>query len=99
MNKFLIILCFLLIVSNGYALRASRPFILKYPLDQEQISQLNKYMEEIWFMQNGRSEFDIGTSQKTMARNGELWFIDTGGVIRIQIKGSDQIFTFTPDGY
>ena len=93
MNKVLIITVVLLIAVTAYAFRATHPFILKYPVDQEQISQLNKFLEEIWLMQNGRSELDIVTAVKTNARNGEMWMIQTGSVVRLQWKANNIIWT------
>ena len=95
MRKFFIIL--LIVTSLGF--RINRPPLLSEPLDQEQINKINSYLEDVWNLQNGEFNFDIKTTTKTNADNGDLWFIQTGAVIRIQYKANDHIFTLTPDGY
>jgi len=98
MKKLILILFFISFCSTVYALRIARPLVLSYPITQEQVSQLNRYLEDVWNMQSGRYEMDTVTSTKTNSRNGEMWMIKTGPTIRIQYKSGDHIFTITPDG-
>jgi hypothetical protein len=91
---FLVLLC-----TSAYALRVPKPPTLTEPLKEDNISQLNKYLESVWHMQYGRYELDIVTSPKTKANNGEMWLVQTGQVIRVQYMGNGHIFTITPDGY
>ena len=84
-NKFfwiLIIIIFLL-SSQAIALRINKPFTLTYPLTKEQIIQLNKYLDDLWNIQNGRQSLDIVTTTKTNAENGEIWLISTGYRLRL----------------
>lgn len=99
MRKVIILLCFLLFVPSIQAFRISRPPKLTKKLDGNQITQLNNFLESIWYLQQGEFNFDITTSVKTNANNGDLWFNDTNGIVRIQYKANDRIFSITPDGY
>ena len=74
-------------------LRVNRPYTLSYPITEEQVSQLNRYLEDIWNIQNGRFELDVVTTPKNNARNGEVWMIQTGATVRLQWKGNGTIFT------
>lgn len=99
-NKTIIIVLVVLCITTGaLALRANRPPILTYPLEEDQISDLNRFMENIWNMQYGRFELDVVTTTKTKANNGEVWIIYTGPVGYIQFKANDHIYTITPDGW
>lgn len=93
MSRIIITVLILLACVEAFALRVNRPIKLKYPITEEQVSQLNAYLEEIWLMQNGRFEFDVVTSPKTNSRNGEIWLIQTGLNVRLQWKGNDIIWT------
>lgn len=92
-KRILLFIAVLLIASNVYALRVSRPPKLTNPLDDGQVNQLNEYLEQIWYMQQGRHELDIVTTAKTNARNGEIWIIQTGAICRIQIKANNRVYT------
>ena len=90
MSKFItawVVLIILVITVNVYALRISKPLTLTYPLTAEQISQLNKYSEEIWLIQNGRFEFDVTTS-KTNAKNGEVWINSSNNKLEWKSNGT-----------
>ena len=89
----------LLISSLVYGYRISRPVTFTYPLDKEQVSKLNNYLEDIWTLQNGRFNFDVVTTTKSNADAGTIWFIQTGNVVRLHTKYNGHIFTFSPDGY
>jgi len=95
---FILILVFC-VGGTSFALRASRPPILTAPITEDQISQLNRHLENMWNVQSGRFESDVTTIPKTNAKDGELWFIETGTTTRIQIKSNNTVFTFTPDNY
>ena len=86
MRKILIILVVLNIATMGYALRVSRPLALTMPITQDQLNQLNVYLSDIWNIQNGRVEFDIVTTSKTGAKEGEIWIYNNAGTYSIQTK-------------
>lgn len=90
-NKFLAVIIVLLIATNIYAYRISRPVTLKYPITEEQVSQLNKYLEELWLIQNGRQELDVVTTTKSSAKEGEIWIILTGATSQIQWKAGGDV--------
>ncbi len=99
MRKLLTILIILNIATMAYALRASRPLTLTMPLTQDQLTQLNAYLNDIWNMQNGRFELDIVTTSKSGAKNGEVWIKKTGSTYYLEIKAGDAVRTspaFTP---
>lgn len=90
MNKFLRLWTFLLVLltaTNVLALRINKPLTLNYPITQEQISQLNKFLEELWLIQNGRVELDVTTS-KTSAKEGEVWINSSTNKIEWKSNGS-----------
>ena len=99
MRRVFLVIIALLICVDIYAFRASRPPKLIHPLDDGQINQLNEFLENIWYVQNGLIDLDIVTTSKMSARNGEIWIVWTAPVARIQYKARDTIFTITPDGY
>ena len=80
-------LILLVITVNVYALRVSKPLTLTYPITAEQVSQLNKYLEEIWLIQNGRQELDVVSSSKTSPKNGEIWLNSGTNKIEFRIGG------------
>ena len=99
MKKFVIALLILNIATIGYALRASRPPVLTMPLTQDQLTQLNVYLNDLWNMQNGRFELDIVTTSKSGAKNGEIWIKKTGATYYLEFKAGDAVRTspaFTP---
>ena len=91
-KKLLIVIAILLIAGNALALRALRPFTLVNPITEDQVSQLNKYLEELWNMQNGRFEFDVVSTTKSNANNGEMW-IETDVTAEIKYRANDTTFT------
>jgi anti-sigma-K factor RskA len=98
-NKFLLTatcLVSLLITTSVYALRIQRPLVLTYPLTQDQVSQLNKFLEEIWLLQQGRFELDIVTTTKSNAKNGEIWIFNDGGTYKLAFKAGGAVRTITP---
>ena len=60
---------------------------MTYPLTEGQISQLNKYLEEIWLIQNGRQELDVVSSAKSTPKNGEIWLNSSTNQIQFRIGG------------
>lgn len=99
MRKLLIVLIVLNIATMAYALRASRPLTLTMPLTQDQLTQLNVYLNDIWNMQSGRFELDIVTTSKSGAKNGEIWIKNTGGTYYLEVKAGGAVRTspaFTP---
>ena len=99
MRKIVIAFVILNIATIGYALRASRPPVLTMPLTQDQLTQLNVYLNDLWYMQTGRIELDIVTTSKSGARNGEVWIKNTAGTYYLEFKAGDAVRTspaFTP---
>lgn len=93
MNKTLIIIAVLFIATNVLALRANRPPKLSFPVKEDEIKELNRFLESSWFVDNGRYELDVVTTPKTDARNGELWIIQTGITCKLQWKANDIVWT------
>lgn len=93
MNKILIILVIALITTNVFALRTNRPIKLSFPIKEEEVNELNRFLENAWFIQNGRYELDVVTVPKTDARDGELWIIQTGITCRLQWKANGIVWT------
>jgi len=96
MKKIIIALVILNIATIGYALRASRPPVLTMPLTQDQLTQLNVYLNDLWNMQNGRFELDVVTSTKSSAKNGEIWVFNDSGTYKLQFKAGGSVRTITP---
>ena len=100
MRKVLISSLFMfLFCTMAYGFRINRPALFSEPIDKDQINRLNTYLEDVWNLQNGEFNFDINSSTKTNADNGDMWFIQTGSTVRLQFKANNHIFTITPDGY
>ena len=100
MRRFLLVIMFITFgISVVYGFRVNRPPLLNHPLDQEQINKLNSFLQDIWNLQNGEFNLDIVTSTKTNAKNGDIWFIQTGNNVRIQYKAANHIYTVTADGW
>ena len=90
-KKIFITILVLLTATNVYALRIQRPPVLRNPITEDQLSQLNKYMEQIFNLQNGRYELDIVTTDKSDANEGEIWIKNTGGVYSIRTMAGGTI--------
>ena len=91
MNKLNIFLTFLLIICNAssvFGLRASAPPNLTHPITEGQITQLNKYLDDVWDITNGRIELNIYTTAPTDAKNGEVWLNSTSNQIQFKIGGT-----------
>ena len=86
MKKIIIIIGILLCASTVIAYRTNKPIKLRYPITEEQISQLNNFLEEIWLMQNGRFELDV-TATKTGAKTGEIWINSTSHKLEWAVDG------------
>lgn len=63
------------------------------------MTRLNTDLLNLWYLQQGEFNFDTETSAKTNAKNGDVWFIQTGLVVRLQFKAADRVWTITPDGF
>ena len=96
MRKIVIAFVILNIATIGYALRASRPPVLTMPLTQDQLTQLNVYLNDLWYMQTGRIELDVVTSTKSNAKNGEIWIFNDAGTYKLQFKAGGSVRTITP---
>ena len=79
-------------MTNAFGFRVSKPPVISYPLSKQQVEVLNKYLEDIWNMQNGRFQLDVVSSAKTSAENGEVWIV--GGTM--QFKSGGTVYTLTP---
>ena len=88
-----------LLATNVYALRINKPPVLTEPITGDQITQLNRYLEDLWNISNGRFELDTVSTSKGNAKNGEIWILKTGLVGRIQYKTEGIVYTITPDGH
>lgn len=84
---------------EAFGYRLDRPITFTYPLDERQVRKLNNTLQDLWNVQNGRQNFDVISSLKSNADNGDLWFIQTGETVYIHFKGNDHVFTITPDGF
>ena len=87
LNKILIIVLIFMISKDAFGLRISRPLTLKYPITEDQVSQINKYLEDLWNIQNGRFELDVTTS-KTSAKEGEIWVNSSTNKLEWMSNGS-----------
>lgn len=97
MNKSIIILfCIILTGVNVWALRINRPPSLSYPITQDEISQLNRFLEDSYNIQQGRFEFDVVTTSKSAAKNGEIWIMDSYPTMSIQFKARNNVYTLSP---
>lgn len=99
MKKLLVIVLILLSATTAFAFRINRPHTMSNPISEEQLTQLNSYLESVWNLQNGEFNFDITTTTKSGADNGDIWFVQTGSVIRLQFRANNHTFTITPDGF
>lgn len=95
-NKIFLIINIILLSTNVWALRINRPPSLSYPITQDEVSNLNRFLEDIYNIQQGRFEMDVTTLSKTNAKNGEFWVIDSGATVGIQFKAKGNIYTLTP---
>ena len=94
MSNKILILVFLfgfMVANLAYSLRVNFPPTLSLPLTEEQISQLNQYLKDIWNIQNGRMELDVVSSAKSSAKNGELWLNSTSH--KIQWKEGGNVYS------
>ena len=80
------------------AYRIPRPENFNLPWTEEQMKKHNDSHEDLWNLQNGEFNFDIVTTSKIGANNGDLWFIQTGPTVRLQFKANNHVWTITPDG-
>lgn len=99
MRTIIVILIILFVTGTAgivYSFRVNRPPTLTEPLTRDQITQLNDFLEAVWYMQNGRFNFDIVTTTKTNAKNGSIWILQTGSTSQIQWKANDSIYTISP---
>ena len=97
--RYLLTIIMVLLATNLFAYRVSAPLKLAYPLTEEQVNQLNKYLSDIHDLTNGRYEMDIVTTTKSGAAEGEFWVIQTGSNSYVQFKNNGHIFTLRPAGF
>lgn len=83
-------------LSNLDAFRISRPNTFTLPWTQDQVSQLNRTLEDIWNLTNGEFNLDVVTTSKTNAQNGDIWIIYTAPNARIQFKAKGIVHTLSP---
>jgi len=83
------------VASTAWSLRVSLPPVLSNPIDDKQISNLNKYLKDMWDMQSGRFELDVVTSTKTNAKNGEIWIFNDSGTYKLQVKAGGTVRSVT----
>lgn len=79
--------------TNVWALRINRPPSLSYPITQDEVSNLNRFLEDSYNIQQGRYEMDVVTSPKSSAKNGEVWIVWSSPTARIQFKAQNMIWT------
>ena len=96
MRSLFLTVVFLLCASTVWALRISRPIILSFPPTQDEVKQLNRNLEDLWNIQNGRFELDIVTTTKSNVRIGEIWILNNAGTYSLQFKAGDSVRTLTP---
>jgi len=96
-NVAFLIILILLSSTNVFGFRYARPFTFTYPLDEKQITELNKLLDDMWEVHKGRQNFDIVTTSKANADNGEFWLLNSGSTMYIQYKADDTVHTVTPD--
>lgn len=96
LNKTTIIILIIFIFLTGmnvWALRINRPPSLGWPITQDEVSNLNKYLEDSYNIQQGRFELDIVTTPKFNAKNGEMWLIWSSPTVRLQFKARNTVWT------
>ena len=91
----IVLLGFILCASKVFGFRATRPPMTTFPFTEDQVSQLNRFNEEMWNMQYGRFELDIPTTSKTSAKNGEYWIFNDSGDYKYQYMAGDTVHTLT----
>ena len=94
--RWLLAIIILLLCTNLYAYRIIRPPTLTHPLDEGQVSQLNDYLEQLWFANQGRVDLDIVTTTKSNPNNGELWIFNDSGTYKLEFRAGGATKTITP---
>jgi len=84
-------LIILLLSSPVEARRISRPDAHNIPWTEEQITDLNNTLEDIFNMQKGRYEMDVVTTPKSTPNDGEMW-IYTGPTTRLQFRANNTTY-------
>lgn len=95
-KKLWLVILIISISLNVYAFRIARPPTLSLPLTEDQVNKLNRYLEDVWHLQQGEFNFDVVTTAKNGANNGDIWILMTGAVGSIQFKANDTIYRITP---
>ena len=98
MRKFLFIFLCVMVCPVSYGFRIIRPTPMSMPLTEDQVNELNEFLEDLWNLQNGEYNFDIVTTTKLKAQGGDIWLIQTGSTVYIQYKANGRVYTITPDG-
>ena len=91
MRRFIIgfLLGSLLFGGIAHAYRASRPTPMRLPLDDNQITELNNSIENLWNITNGRYSLNIVTSNPdgtTRGKVGDMLLLSTGGTYYLEIN-------------
>jgi hypothetical protein len=98
MKAVIYILFFLMFFSVAEAYRIPRPEQFRLPWTDDQMKKHNDAHEDMWNLQNGQFNFDIVTTSKDKANNGDIWFIQTGNTVRLQFRANNHVWTISPDG-
>ena len=91
--KYIIAIFILLAAHDIFAYRISTPPTLNYPITEEQVKALNKYLSDVSNLTNGLYEMDVVTTTKTNAQQVEFWIVETGSVSTVQFKNNGHIYT------
>ena len=96
MKKLAVLIALLLLASAVDAFRMSRPPTLSYPIDEEQVDQLNSSLDDMFNLTNGKYNLDIVTTTKTNASNGDIWILNDSGTYKLEFKAGGSVKTITP---
>ena len=94
-SKILLALLIGICAGNAWSLRVALPPVLSNPITDDQVASLNKYLKDVWDIQNGRFEIDTVSSSKTASKNGEIWIL-TSPSPRLQFKSGGTVYTLVP---
>lgn len=73
----------LLLTTNLYAFRASKPPRFTKLDDPVQLTQLNNTLEDLWNITNGRFSFSIRTTDGNVD-NGDVWILESGSTHQLK---------------
>ncbi len=95
-TKLSTVIIVLLVATTVWGLRVPQPPRFEYPFTEEQVEELNDFIENMTNMQEGRVELDIVTTTKSNANNGEIWILNDSGTYKLEFKANDVVNTITP---